>query len=104
MSDSAKRLLSEEEVDRLAEEEVLAEARDVLSGLDIRLQQVRTGTLDAAQAAKLLLLDASNLRLKARSVTLAALGPLTHRLEDYLAGLPRLEDRHRSEERRVGNE
>lgn len=88
------RLLSEQEVDRLAEEEVLAEARDVLTGLDLRLQQVRTGTIDAAEAARQMLLDASNLRLKARAVSLNALGPLTHRLEDYLSGLTVLEEQH----------
>lgn len=87
-------LLSEEEIDRIAEDEVLGEARDVLAGLDIRLQQVRTGDLDRADAARTLLQDASNLHLKARSVSLTGLAPLTHRLEDYLSALKTLEDKH----------
>lgn len=91
---SRDRVLSEEEVDRLAENEVLGEARDVLAGLDVRLQQVRTGDLDRTEAARILLQDASNLHLKARSVSLTGLAPLTHRLEDYLSAVKTLEDKH----------
>lgn len=94
MAGKAFGLMSEEDVDRQAEDEVLAEARDVVAALDIRLQQMRTGDLDGREAARLLLLDASNLRLKARAVSMAGLGPLTHRLEDYLAGLPALAGEH----------
>jgi CheY-like chemotaxis protein len=80
-------LLTEEELDRRAEAEVLDEARDVVAELELRLQQARTGGLDPATAAKALLQHAVNLRLKARSVNVPGLGPLTHRLEDYLVGL-----------------
>lgn len=87
MPDETRGLLTEEEFDRQAEAEVLDEARDVVAELELRLQQLRTGGIDANAAAKLLLQHAVNLRLKARSVSLPGLGPLTHRLEDYLVGL-----------------
>ncbi len=91
MPDETRGLLTEEEVDRQAEAEVLDEARDVVAELELRLQQSRTGGIDGNAAAKLLLQHAVNLRLKARSVSLPGLGPLTHRLEDYLVGLRSLE-------------
>ena len=87
-------MLSEEEVDQLATSEVLDEARDVVAGLELRLQQVRAGVLDGATAAKLLAQDAANLRLKARSVTIPGLGPLTHRLDDYAADIETIEAQH----------
>ena len=86
--------MSEEEVDQLATSEVLDEARDVVAGLELRLQQVRAGVLDGATAAKLLAQDAASLRLKARSVTIAGLGPLTHRLDDYAADIQTIEAEH----------
>ena len=87
-------MLSEEEVDQLATAEVLDEARDVVAGLELRLQQVRAGVLDGTTAAKLLAQDAASLRLKARSVTIPALGPLTHRLDDYAADIKSIEAQH----------
>ena len=86
-------ILSEEEVNRQAEQELIDEARDVVSELELRLQGLRTGHADRTDAAKRLLQDASNLRLKARSVSLPGFGPLTHRLEDYLAAVSSIEDR-----------
>lgn len=94
MESSERFLPSEAEVDKQAEAELRDEARDVLASLDLRLQQVRTGNLDAGRAAQLLLHNAADLRIKARGVNLAALGPLTHRLEDYLISLERLEPHH----------
>jgi CheY-like chemotaxis protein len=87
-------MLSEEDVNRQAEQELIDEARDVVAELELRLQAVRTGHADRADAAKRLLQDASNLRLKTRSVSMAGLDALTHRLEDYLAATGRVEDRH----------
>jgi CheY-like chemotaxis protein len=87
-------LPSEEELERLAEQEVIDEARDVVADLELQLQAVRSGGADQAQAIKALLQAASNLRLKARSVAIPGLGPLTHRLEDYLGGIRRIEDQH----------
>ena len=87
-------MLSEEEVDQLATSEVLDEARDVVAGLELRLQQVRAGVLDGATAAKLLAQDAASLRLKARSVAIPGLGPLTHRLDDYAADITSVEAEH----------
>ncbi len=87
-------VLSEEEVDRQAEAEILAEARDVMAELDIRLQQARTGDLARDTAALQIAQSTFNLRLKARSVSLTGLGPLTHRMENYMTGVTKLEDGH----------
>ena len=92
MADGHSGIMSAEEVDRQAEDEVIADARDVVANFDIRLLQVRTGTLDRGAAARTLFADATNLRLKARTVNVGGLAPLTHRLEDYLAGLTELGD------------
>ena len=54
MTSQATELLSEEVVDRLSNDELLDEARDVVSGLEIRLQQVRAGVLDGKTAVQLL--------------------------------------------------
>ncbi|NNG05301.1 MAG: hypothetical protein HKM95_14550, partial [Inquilinus sp.] len=87
MAGLAKVLVSEEEVDRQAEQDVLAEARDVVADFEVVLQRVRTGDMDGAAARRKLYQDASILRLKARTVSIGGLGPLTHRLEEYLAGI-----------------
>ena len=87
MSTNAAHLLSEEQVDELAESEVLDEARDVVANLELRLQQVRTGSLARDEAATLLSQDASNLRLKARTVAVNGLAPITHRLDEYLSSV-----------------
>ncbi len=94
MSTNAAQLMSEEQVDELAESEVLDEARDVVSNLEIRLQQVRTGSLARDEAAKLLSQDAANLRLKARTVAVNGLAPITHRLDEYLSSIKVIEDSH----------
>jgi len=94
MTAAAKQLLSEQELDRQAEQELLDEARDVIEGLELRLQELRTGTLDAEGAARLLKQDISNLRLKCRSVAVPGLGAMTHRLDDYLSNLSTIEPRH----------
>lgn len=93
MATTTATILSEEEVNRQAEQELIDEARDVVAELELRLQALRTGHADRGEAAKRLLQDASNLRLKARSVSLPGFGPITHRLEDYLAGLAEIDDR-----------
>lgn len=87
MAGVAKALVSEEEVDRLAELDVVAEARDVVSSFEVILQRVRTGDIDGVAARHKLFQDASILRLKARTATIGGLGPITHRLEEYLAAI-----------------
>ena len=94
MPDDKTLQLSEAEIDQQATEDVLADARDLLAEMEIRLQQIRTGSEDQSDAATAFLQHAANLRLKARTVDVPGLGPLTHRLEDYLAGLSAIEDRH----------
>ncbi len=79
------KILSEAELDEQYEMEALDEARDVVAGLEVRMQQIRGGTLAPDKAAILLAQDASNLRLKAKAVNLPGLTPLSHRLDEYLA-------------------
>lgn len=86
-------ILSEDEVDRLAENEVLDEARDVVGSFELRLQDLRNGTLQPAAALKQLGREAANLRFKAQTVALTGLAPLAHRLDDYLSGLKTLDDK-----------
>ena len=77
MAGVAKALVSEEEVDRQAELDVTAEARDVVSSLEVVLQRVRTGDMDGATARHKLFQDASILYFSTAigdSMTLAALG------------------------------
>ncbi|WP_169566928.1 response regulator [Sneathiella limimaris] len=78
------KVLSEEEVEAQYRTEALDEARDVVANLEIRLQQIRSGTLKPEDATVLLAQDASNLRLKAKMVNLPGLTPLSHRLDEYL--------------------
>lgn len=87
-------LISEEEVDSQIESEALDEARELVSSLELRVQQVKTGVLDAKEAAKSLAMDSANLRLKARSVNLTGFGPLTHSLDEYLSEIEAVEERH----------
>lgn len=103
MASSATELVSEAEVDRQAEEEVVEEARDVVANLELRLQQLRTNGLDRAEAAKLLSQDASNLRLKARSVAIPGLSALAHRLDEYLADVKEIADEHLSDLQAYGD-
>ncbi|MCG8357050.1 MAG: Hpt domain-containing protein [Kiloniellales bacterium] len=91
---SANPLLSEEEVERQLNDEVIDEASDLVSGLEVRLQQVRAGVLDRETAREMLVRDAHNLKLMARTASIPGLATLTHRLEDYLAGVKQVEDKH----------
>ncbi len=79
------KILSEAEIEAQYENEARDEARDVVDGLEVRMQQIRMGTLDSKKAAALLIQDASNLRLKAKAVNLPGLTPLSHRLDEYLS-------------------
>lgn len=79
------KILSEEELEAQYENEALDEARDVAASLEVRMQQIRMGTLDPKEAAILLSQDASNLRLKSKAVNLPGLTPLSHRLDEYLS-------------------
>ncbi|MFT6559039.1 response regulator [Sneathiella sp.] len=79
------KILTEAELEKQYEIEALDEARDVVASLEVRMQQIRGGTLDPKEAAILLAQDASNLRLKAKAVNLPGLTPLSHRLDEYLA-------------------
>ncbi|GLQ05244.1 response regulator [Sneathiella chinensis] len=88
------KILSEAELEEQYESEARDEARDVVSSLEIRLQQIRGGTLDGKEAAKLLAQDASNLRLKARSVNVPGLTPLSLRLDEYLANASEINEQN----------
>lgn len=87
-------LISEEDVDSQIENEALDEARDLVSNLELRVQQVKSGVLDPKEAAKTLASDSANLRLKARAVNLTGFGPLAHSLDEYLSEIEAVEDRH----------
>lgn len=91
---TARGLLSEEEVDSQLESEVLDEARDLVSNLELRVQQVKNGVLNPKEAAKALAQESANLRMKARAVNLVGFGPLTHRLDEYLNELDAVDDKH----------
>src|SRR3546814_17966769 len=80
-------LISEEELDSQIEREVIDEARDLVSNLELRVQQVKNGVLNPKEAAKLLAQESANLRMKARAVNLVGFGPLTPRLDEYLSGM-----------------
>ncbi len=84
------KILSEAELEEQYEMEALDEARDVVSSLEVRMQQIRGGTLEPEAAATLLAQDASNLRLKAKAVNLPGLTPLSHRLDEYLANATKI--------------
>ncbi len=85
---------SEDEVDRQANAEVIDEASDLISGLEVRLQQVRAGVLDRTTAAEMLMRDAHNLKMMARSASIDGLTSITHRLDDYLADVKSIDDQH----------
>ncbi len=91
---TARGLLSEEEVDSQLESEVLDEARDLVSNLELRVQQVKNGVLNPKEAAKALAQESANLRMKARAVNLVGFGTLTHRLDEYLSELDAVDDKH----------
>lgn len=85
---------SESLVEQRETEELSDEARDMVSALEIRLQQVRAGVLQDTQAIEMLRRDSFNLKLAARSGGVPGLGALVHRLDDYLADLKKLEPQH----------
>ncbi|OUS18725.1 hypothetical protein A9Q97_00480 [Rhodospirillales bacterium 47_12_T64] len=87
MNKNSSSVISEEEADKIAEGEMLDEARDVASSLELTLQQVRTKNLDGKSAVDRLSQDSSNLRFKAKSVNIPGLAAITHRLDEYLGGL-----------------
>lgn len=87
-------LISEEAVDSQIESEALDEARDLVSNLELRVQQVKNGVLDPREAARTLAMESANLRMKARAVNLVGFGPLTHRLDEYLSEIEAVEERH----------
>lgn len=94
MSATATQLISEQEVDQQAEREVVEETRDVVQGLELCLQELRTGAQDPDEATQRIKQDVSNLRLKVRTVPIPGLGAVTHRLDDYLSGLGVIESQH----------
>src|SRR3546814_260031 len=87
-------LISEEELDSQIEREVIDEARDLVSNLELRVQQVKNGVLNPKEAAKLLAQESANLRMKARAVNLVGFSPLTHRLDEYLSGMNTVDAQH----------
>ncbi|WP_051548005.1 hypothetical protein [Sneathiella glossodoripedis] len=88
------RVLSEEELEAQYEQEALDEARDVVASLEVRMQQVRSGTLGPKEAAALLAQDASNLRLKVKAVNLPGLTPLSLRMDDFLGKATEVKPEH----------
>ena len=91
---TARGLISEEELDSQIEGEVIDEARDLVSNLELRVQQVKNGILNPKKAAKALAQESANLRMKARAVNLIGFGALTHRLDEYLSELDSVDGRH----------
>ncbi|WP_445679721.1 hypothetical protein [Radicibacter daui] len=87
---SDKKILSEEELDRVAEKEFLDEARDIINGLELVLQNCRIGSVEAEDAAATLRREASNLHLRARACRQATLSVLAQRFDDYAASLKTL--------------
>ncbi|WP_343562773.1 response regulator [Kiloniella sp. b19] len=85
--------ITEEEVNQQAEAEILDEARDVASSLEVTLQQVRTGGTDPKDALARMSGDVSNIRLKAKSVNVPGLTAITHRLEEYMSSVKELDDK-----------
>lgn len=85
------KLLSEEEVDRLAEREVVEETRDVIAGFDVALQQARSGGERAEILAKLRQ-DAFSIRTKVQTVSINGLAPLTQRLDEYVGNATEMSD------------
>jgi CheY-like chemotaxis protein len=84
------KLMSEEEVNALAEREVLDETRDVIDGFNIALQQVRGGDKD--KILEKLRQDAFSLRSKAQTVSIHGLAPLTQRLDEYVSNTGELSE------------
>lgn len=97
------KVLSEEEVEAQYETEALDEARDVVNSLELRMQQVRGGTLSPEEAAVQLTQDASNLRLKAKAINLPGLTPLSHRLDEYLSQAKQITPKHLSDLQRFSD-
>jgi len=88
------KILSEAELEQQYENEARDEARDVVAGLEVRMQQIRMGTMDSKDAASMLAQDASNLRLKVKAVNVPGLTPLSHRLDEYLAQATEITSAH----------
>lgn len=87
-------ILSEAELEKLYEDEALDEARDVVGGLELRLQQVMSGDLSKEEAKEILKQDASNLSLKVKAVNLTGLSAICRRLEDYCWHMDSIEDKN----------
>ena len=85
------KLMSEEEVDSLAEREVLEETRDVVDGFNIALQQARSAGKREEILAKFRQ-DAFSLRTKVQTVSIKGLAPLTQRLDEYVGNTTELTD------------
>src|SRR3546814_15968033 len=87
-------MISEEELDSQNEREVIDEARDLVSNLELRVQQVKNGILNPKEAAKLLAQESANLRMTALAVNLVGFGPLTNRLAEDLSEIAAVDTRH----------
>ncbi|TAD91904.1 MAG: DNA-binding response regulator [Alphaproteobacteria bacterium] len=70
------------------------EARDTLNAMDVLLGNVRSRLVKAEDALGRMRRDTHNLRIGAKSVGLAACDLILYRLDDYLADLKALDDRH----------
>lgn len=87
-------ILSEAELEKLYEDEALDEARDVVAGLELRLQQVLSGDISKEEVKKVLTQDASSLSLKVKAVNLTGLSAICRRLEDYLWHMDSIEKKN----------
>mgnify|MGYP001052652099 CR=1 FL=1 len=85
-------ILSEEEVERQAEDEFRDEARDILNSLELKLAQVRSDPSMGQDAAKAFRRDVSNLHMRAKVFrSMKTLNVFTHRFDDYTAALRTIE-------------
>lgn len=80
--------------DQQMEGEFLDEARDMVSAVDVLLENVRSRAVAGADAASSIRRDVANLRMLGRSVNFPQISVITHRLEDYVADLADLDPRH----------
>lgn len=80
--------------DQQMEGEFLDEARDMVSAVDVLLENVRSRAVAGADAASTIRRDVANLRMLGRSVNFPQINVVTHRMADYVADLADLDPRH----------
>ena len=85
------RMLSEEQIDELATNEVLDETRDVINGFELGLQEARSGG-DPTEVLARLRRDAFSLRTKSLGVAIPGLAPMIQRLDEYVGNVKALDE------------